>query len=67
MLKDDNVIPGFLNQSFPSGTRPMQLSMVVVAIIAGKELQPALFAWFAEVEFLDGEIVLFKGDVAIVR
>jgi gliding motility-associated-like protein len=33
----------------------------------GKEMQPAVFTWFAEVEFLDGEVVLFKGDVAIVR
>ncbi len=33
----------------------------------GKEMQPAVFTWFAEVEFLDGEVTLFKGDAAIVR
>lgn len=33
----------------------------------GKEMQPAVFGWFAEVEFLDGAVVLFKGDVAILR
>ncbi len=33
----------------------------------GKEMQPAVFVWYAKVEFLDGAVVLFKGDVAIVR
>jgi gliding motility-associated-like protein len=27
----------------------------------------AVFTWFAEIEFIDGAIVLFKGDVALMR
>lgn len=26
----------------------------------------AVFVWYAEVEFVDGEIILFKGDVTLV-
>ena len=33
----------------------------------GKEMQPGAFAWFAEVEFLDGEVVFVEGDVTVVR
>ncbi len=33
----------------------------------GKDMQGAVFAWTAEVEFLDEEVVLFKGDVMVVR
>lgn len=35
--------------------------------IAGKELSPAVFAYFAEIELIDGRIILFKGDVTLVR
>lgn len=33
----------------------------------GKEMQPAVFAWFAEIEFLDGKVKLIGGDVVLVR
>jgi gliding motility-associated-like protein len=33
----------------------------------GDVLDPAVFIWFAEVEFVDGRVVLYKGDVALVR
>ncbi|MCB9338578.1 MAG: gliding motility-associated C-terminal domain-containing protein [Lewinellaceae bacterium] len=33
----------------------------------GKPLDPAVFAYFAEVEFLDGELQLVEGDVLLVR
>lgn len=33
----------------------------------GEVLNPAVFAWFAEVEFIDGQVVLFEGDVTLVR
>lgn len=33
----------------------------------GKEMNNAVFAWYAEVEFLDDEIILYKGDVTLVR
>ncbi len=33
----------------------------------GEPLNPAVFAWFAVVEFVDGEEVLFEGDVSLVR
>lgn len=33
----------------------------------GKNMQGAVFAWTAEVEFLDDEVVLFKGDVVVVK
>ncbi|MBK7407361.1 MAG: gliding motility-associated C-terminal domain-containing protein [Saprospirales bacterium] len=33
----------------------------------GQPVNPAVFAWFAEVEFIDGRVELFKGDVSLVR
>ncbi len=33
----------------------------------GKVMNPSVFAYFAEVEFIDGVVVLFEGDVTIVR
>ena len=33
----------------------------------GRELDPAVFVWFAEIEFLDGQVELFKGDVVLLR
>jgi hypothetical protein len=33
----------------------------------GQPVNPAVFVYFAEVEFLDGEVVLFKGDITVVR
>jgi gliding motility-associated-like protein len=33
----------------------------------GKNLLPGVFVWFAEIEFIDGEIALYRGDVTLVR
>ncbi|HHM21583.1 MAG TPA: T9SS type B sorting domain-containing protein, partial [Bacteroidetes bacterium] len=33
----------------------------------GKPLNPAVFVWFAEVEFIDGSTRLFEGDVTLIR
>jgi gliding motility-associated-like protein len=33
----------------------------------GEMMNPAVFAWFAEVEFVDGRVELFEGDVTLVR
>ncbi len=33
----------------------------------GQLLDAAVFVWFAEVEFVDGEVELFEGDVTLVR
>ena len=32
--------------------------------LAGKALNPAVFVYYAEVEFTDGRTEIFKGDVA---
>jgi gliding motility-associated-like protein len=36
-------------------------------VFRGKVMQPAVFAWMAEIEFLDGKIQLYKGDVVLIR
>lgn len=33
----------------------------------GKECTPDVYAYFAEVEFLNGRIQIIKGDVTLVR
>ncbi len=33
----------------------------------GQPVNPAVFAWFAEIEFIDGRVELFKGDVTLIR
>ncbi|RME10024.1 MAG: hypothetical protein D6816_03775, partial [Bacteroidetes bacterium] len=33
----------------------------------GQMMDPAVFAWFAEVEFIDGRTEIFKGDVTLMR
>lgn len=32
----------------------------------GKLMQPAVFVWFAEIEYLDGRVQIYKGDVLLV-
>ncbi|MCC6727680.1 MAG: gliding motility-associated C-terminal domain-containing protein [Saprospiraceae bacterium] len=32
-----------------------------------KHMQPAVFVWVAEIEFLDGRVRVYKGDVTLVR
>ncbi len=36
-------------------------------VYKGQLLNDAVFAWYAEVEFLDGEIKLLKGDITLIR
>ena len=36
-------------------------------VFKGQLLNDAVFVWYAEVEFLDGEIKLLKGDITLVR
>jgi gliding motility-associated-like protein len=33
----------------------------------GEAMDAAVFVWFAEIEFMDGEVELFEGDVTLVR
>ena len=33
----------------------------------GKPLQPGVFAWWAELEFIDGEVIQEKGDVTLMK
>lgn len=33
----------------------------------GEELNPAVFVWFAEIEFIDGVVEIFEGDVTLLR
>ena len=32
-----------------------------------QKLDPAVFTWFAEIEFIDGRVELFKGDVTLMN
>lgn len=51
---DENFIPGDIANSW-NGT------------FRGQVMQPGVFAWFAKVEFIDGEVEVFKGDLTLVR
>lgn len=33
----------------------------------GKQMQPAVFVWVAEIEFVDGRMFVYKGEVTLVR
>ena len=33
----------------------------------GEVLNPAVFVYFAQIEFLDGKVILYKGDVTLLR
>jgi hypothetical protein len=33
----------------------------------GEPMNPGVFAWWAEVELIDGVVILMKGDVTVVR
>ena len=33
----------------------------------GQEMSPAVFVWYAEVEFVDGSVAPFKGEVTLIR
>lgn len=46
---------------------PSDLSFGWDGTFKGKQMQPAVFAWFAKVEFIDNETEIFKGDVTLVK
>ncbi len=33
----------------------------------GQELNPGVFAWFAEIEFIDGVVEVYEGDVVLIK
>jgi hypothetical protein len=33
----------------------------------GKRMQPGVFVWFAEIEFVDNEVEIFRGDVMLIK
>ena len=33
----------------------------------GNPMNPGVFVWVAEIEFIDGQREIFKGDVTVVR
>jgi len=35
--------------------------------LKGQILNPGVFVWYAEIEFIDGVVELFEGDVTIIR
>ncbi len=36
-------------------------------LFRGAYMNPQVFVWFAEIEFINGKVVLFEGDVTLVR
>lgn len=53
----------FVQSDFP----PNQLNYGWDGKARNKEMGPATFVWFAEIEFLDGEVILYKGDVNLIK
>jgi gliding motility-associated-like protein len=47
--------------------QPNQVTAGWDGTFKGKELKPDVFAWFAEIEFVDGAVVVYEGDVAMVK
>ncbi|HRJ17296.1 MAG TPA: gliding motility-associated C-terminal domain-containing protein, partial [Saprospiraceae bacterium] len=35
--------------------------------VRGRHLNPGIFVWVAEIEFVDGEVEVFRGDVMVLR
>ena len=44
---------------------PNDISIGWDGTFKGQKLNPAVFVYYAEVEFIDGVTIIFKGDVAI--
>lgn len=53
----------FVNQDF----RPNDTSAGWSGDYRGDPVNPGVFVWWAEVELVDGRLVLVKGDVTVVR
>ncbi len=46
---------------------PYDLSKGWDGLFRGEKLNPGVYVWYAEIEFLDGVVELFKGDVTLLR
>ncbi|MCB9299078.1 MAG: gliding motility-associated C-terminal domain-containing protein [Lewinellaceae bacterium] len=55
--------PVFENYNF----QPNDPSQGWDGVYRGEKMNGAVFAYFAEIEFIDGEVILFKGDVMLMR
>jgi gliding motility-associated-like protein len=56
------------NQVFAAENMPLnQPSAGWNGDFEGRHMQPAVFVWLAEIEFLDGRVRVYKGDVTLVR
>lgn len=49
------------------GFDPNDLSIGWDGTHNGEMMNPGVYAWFAEVEFKDGEVVLYEGEVILIR
>ncbi|MBL7828067.1 MAG: VCBS repeat-containing protein [Saprospiraceae bacterium] len=47
--------------------QPNQLELGWDGSFRGEPMNPGVFAWYVEVEMVNGRVVLFKGDVTVVR
>lgn len=56
----DNVFDG---RDLPLNDEPLGWD----GVFRGKEMNPGVFAYLAQVEFVDGVVVLFEGDVTILK
>ena len=50
-----------------SGFQPSDVSFGWNGAFKGKIMQPGVFVWFAQIEFIDGEVEVFKGDVTLLK
>jgi gliding motility-associated-like protein len=53
----------FIASGIPTNNDPLGWD----GIFQGHPLNPGVFVWVAEVEFIDGEVILLKGDVTLLR
>jgi hypothetical protein len=47
--------------------KPNDISSGWNGTIRGDKATPAVFVYYAEIEFIDGEVILYKGDVTLFR
>lgn len=57
----------FENKDFQPSTNSTDPSNGWDGQFRGKAVTPGVFVWWAEVEIVDGRVVLLKGDVTVVR
>lgn len=53
----------FVNENFP----PNSKSSGWGGDFRGEPVNPGVYVWWAEVEIIDGRVLLLKGDVTVVR